>query len=417
MQLDIKQIAELENRFATPFYIFDEQAFRRNFEDITAAFSSRYEKFLLAYSYKTNYVPYLCRIVRDMGGWPEVVSRMEYDLALKVGQQPNRIVFNGPAKSYDDIALAIDNESIVNLDSWSELEHVIRYAKSRAGRKVKIGLRINIGLSDEAGVSHIQQSLKVGRFGFDPDAENIRKVIAALAEQPNIVISSLHGHTSTTDRSIWCYKVITETLCSVAAAHSLDDVEYVNIGGGIFGHIPKQMQWAETPSFDDYAKVACNVLVASEWVQQHKPTLVLEPGVAMVADTLSFVTKVVAVKDIRGKLFVTVDGSALHTKPTLHTRNQPYTLLHQSAEAERGVFNVVGSTCMEKDYLLTDITDTVPRPGDYLVIGSVGAYTIVMSPPFINVYPPILVKDSDDYRVIRRRGTLDGMFADYDFGK
>ena len=110
MLLDINQITELQGRFGTPFYVFDEGAFCRNFDEITAAFSERYEKFLLAYSYKTNYIPYLCGIIRYKGGWAEVVSRMEYDLALKVGQQPNKIVFNGPVKHYEDIERNFQNE-------------------------------------------------------------------------------------------------------------------------------------------------------------------------------------------------------------------------------------------------------------------------------------------------------------------
>ena len=83
----------------------------------------------MAYSYKTNYTPYLCRIIKSKGGFAEVVSRLEYDLALKVGQKPNKIVFNGPVKCYEDIALALGNKSIVNLDSWTEIDHVAKYAR------------------------------------------------------------------------------------------------------------------------------------------------------------------------------------------------------------------------------------------------------------------------------------------------
>ena len=45
---------------SSPFYIVDRKRFEANFDDLTAAFSSRYQPFILAYSYKTNYIPYLC---------------------------------------------------------------------------------------------------------------------------------------------------------------------------------------------------------------------------------------------------------------------------------------------------------------------------------------------------------------------
>jgi diaminopimelate decarboxylase len=92
----------------------------------------------------------LCRIIKSKGGFAEVVSRLEYDLAIKIGQQPNKIVFNGPVEHYEDIELALENGSIVNLDSWSEIDHVAQYANKNAKKEVKVGLRINIG-PDPAG--------------------------------------------------------------------------------------------------------------------------------------------------------------------------------------------------------------------------------------------------------------------------
>jgi diaminopimelate decarboxylase len=413
--LTCEQIRDIESQFGSPFYIFDEEAFTKNYDDITAAFSHRYERFILAYSYKTNYIPYLCRIIKSKGGFAEVVSRLEYDLALKVGQEPRKIVFNGPVKHYEDIELALGNQSIVNLDSWSEIDHVAEYAKRNPNEAIKVGLRINIGLSDESGQSHIQERLKVGRFGFDPSDANIEKVVSRLASVGNVTVNSLHGHTSTADRSEWCYQVITETLCRVAARFMPETIEYINIGGGIFGHIPPQMRWTEVPSFDDYADAVCKVLRDNEWMQRRRPCLVLEPGVAMVANTMSFVTKVVSVKNISGQVFVTVDGSAYDIKPTFHKINQPYQIIKGNGNKQRDTFSVVGSTCMEKDYLLTEITDALPNCGDFIKIDNVGAYTVVLAPPFINVAPPIVVKIRDGYKTIKRRQTLDAMFSNYVF--
>ena len=413
--ISFDQIQKLEHEHGSPFYLFDENAFIKNYDDIVAAFRSRYDKFLLAYSYKTNYIPYLCSIIKNKGGWAEVVSRLEYDLALKTGQSPEKIIFNGPVKQYEDIALALDNQSTVNLDSAYEIEYVVRYAKSNTSKSIKIGLRINIGLSDAAGTSHIQDSLKVGRFGFSPAKADITRTISRLAACENVKINSLHGHTSTTDRSLWCYEIITQTLCDIAAEYLPDTIEYINIGGGIYGHIPEQMRWKQTPSFDEYAATVTDVLKNSPWAQKQKPTLVLEPGVAMVADTLSFITKVVSVKTIHDELFVTVDGSGFHTKPTFHKVNQPFEIIKSANTNETATYNVVGSTCMEKDYLLTNVTAARPEPGDYIKIDSAGAYTVVLSPPFINPAPAILVKNDQGCKAIRTRQTLDDMFSNYSF--
>jgi len=410
-----EEIREIEESYGSPFYLFDEKAFRKNYDDIVKAFSSKYDRFILAYSYKTNYIPYLCNIIKAKGGYAEVVSRLEYDLALKIGQEPKKIILNGPVKHYEDIELALKNHSLVNLDSWYEVDYVTEYAKRHPGEEVKVGLRINISLSDESGSSHIQERLSVGRFGFDPDADNIEKVVSSLRSNTNVVINSLHGHTSTGDRSVWCYKIIAETLCNIASACIPETVEYINIGGGIFGYIPPEMRWTDTPSFDDYATVVCDVLRKSAWVKERNPYLVLEPGVAMAANTLSFVTKVVSVKNIRSRIFVVVDGSAFNTKPTFHKINHPYETIKEAPIEEYETYNIVGSTCMEKDYLLTEVSGTKVEVGDYVKIDNVGAYTVVLSPPFINVAPAIIVKDGKTYKAIRKRQLLENMFSNYQF--
>jgi diaminopimelate decarboxylase len=410
-----EQIRKIEKKYGTPFYLFDEKAFSVNFDGISGAFASRYPKFILAYSYKTNYIPYLCKIIKEKGGFAEVVSGMEYDLAIKVGQSPRKIIFNGPVKQYEDIVFALKHKSIVNLDSETEIEYVKTYASKNPKQQVKIGLRINISLFDKTGQSHTQEKLKAGRFGFDPAKAELSKIVRSLAKHKNIIVNSLHGHSSTTDRNTWCYKIITETLLNIAARYFPQSIEYINIGGGIFGHIPPEIQWIDVPSFDDYAKTVCAVLNSSRWIKDKKPYLVLEPGVAMAADTLEFVTKVVSKKRIGKKVFATVDGSGFCTKPTFHKINQPYKIIKKQNSGKVETYNVVGSTCMEKDYLLTEITAPAVQTGDYIVINNCGAYTVVLTPPFINPAPPILVRQKNGFRVIRKRQTLENIFCNYLF--
>ncbi len=413
--LTYEQIKDIESQFGSPFYIFDEAAFVQNYDDITAAFSRRYEKFILAYSYKTNYIPYLCGIIKSKGGFAEVVSRMEYDLALRIGQDPKKIIFNGPVKSCDDIKLALKNESIVNLDSGYELDYVLKYAGDNPASKIKVGLRINIDLTDEKGVSHLYEGMRAGRFGFSTEGDNIAKVVSQLNRAGNVTVNCLHGHSSAWDRSVWCYEKITATLCDIASQYAPQTVEYIDIGGGIYGYIPPEMLKTRTPTFDDYAEAVGKILNSNPWVKQHKPRLVLEPGVAMTANTMSMVTKVVSVKDMRGEIFVTVDSSAFHTKPTFHKTNPPYAIINKDDDRQQGVYNVVGATCMEKDCLLTHVKGVIPRRDDYIKIDSVGAYTIVLSPTFIHPLPAIVVTQQGRYKQIRRRQSFEDMFGCYSF--
>lgn len=410
--------AEIENIvtvYGSPFYLINKEAFIENYDNIVKAFKLRYDKFILAYSYKTNYIPYLCNIIREKGGYAEVVARLEYDLALKIGQEPRKIIFNGPVKHYEDIKFALDNQSVVNLDSWPEVEYVNEYAKTYPDKRVEVGVRVNINLSDDKGISRIQNNLQVGRFGFSTEKDDMAELVRCLGKNSNVVVNSLHGHTSTTDRGVWCYKSITETLCNIAAEYWPDTVEYINIGGGIYGYIPPKFRWDEVPTFDDYAEAVCTVLNNGAWAEEHKPYLVLEPGIAMAATALSYITKVISVKRIRGRIFVTVDGSAFHAKPTLHRHNMPYEIIRRADTEDTETYSVVGSTCVEKDYLLAEITDKKVEAGDYIKIDNAGAYTVVLTPPLINVAPAVVVKQGQSYKLVRRRQRPEDMFSDYIF--
>ena len=413
--ISYNKISGLAAAYGSPFYLLHHHSFLDNYHRISAAFRHHYDKLIIGYSYKTNYIPYLCQLIKSAGGYAEVVSRMEYELALKIGQNPRKIIFNGPVKLFEDIECALLNNSMINLDSWGEIEHIQNCAQKHPQRQINLGLRINMGLSDSLGKSHRQNQLKIGRFGFSPDPANLKKIITALNNYDNINIVSLHGHSSTSDRSLWGFEVIADTLCNVAENYLPDSIDFINVGGGMFGYIPPEMQWTETPTFEEYAQAICNVLKANPWFNNKKPHLVIEPGVALAANALSFITKVIGTKTINDLLFVTVDGSACNTKPTFHSINQAHKIIQASAADKKACFNVVGSTCMEKDYLLNDVTDNMPQIGDYFMIENVGAYTVVLTPPFINVAPAIITEKNGDFFPVRHRQTFDNMFAPYIF--
>ena len=220
------EIKKIEAIAGSPFYLFNEGTFVDNFDNIAKAFGSRYEKFIIGYSFKTNYIPYMCGIIKKKGGFAEVVSRMEYDLALKIGFDPKNIIFNGPMKHYEDIELALDNQSIVNLDCFPEIEHVNKYASANPDKDIEVGIRVNMNLSDDSGTSHVHGDIKVGRFGFSTEESQMARLLDSLPD--NVKVISLHGHTTSIDRSTWCYKKIAQTLCEIAVKHWPDTVRYIN---------------------------------------------------------------------------------------------------------------------------------------------------------------------------------------------
>ena len=137
---------EFQKEYGSSFFILNVNKLRENYRKIYTAFKSRYDNFIVAYSYKTNYLPYLCKELSRCGAYSEVVSRLEYDLAIKIGIDPTKIIFNGPLKSQEDIHYALNNESKVNLDSIYEIDFVKEYCDRNPHKQIKIGLRVNFDI-------------------------------------------------------------------------------------------------------------------------------------------------------------------------------------------------------------------------------------------------------------------------------
>jgi diaminopimelate decarboxylase len=406
-----QEVQAMVREHGSPFYLFDREAFSGNFLDFQGAFRRRYPQVIVSYSYKTNYIPYVCALAKSLGAYAEVVSRLELDLALRLGYRPEQIIFNGPLKKDEDIAFALGSGSIVNLDNLREVEQACKCVCSH-DRPLMAGLRVNIALVDEAGRSDIQEGRETGRFGFAPEA--LPAAVAQL-QGAGIRVHSLHGHTSSSSRAPWVYRKIANTLAEAAEAYCPETIEYLNVGGGMYGRPVPAMGLSDIPDYDDYAEAICGELQKRRWFRERRPWLVLEPGMALVADTLSFITQVFEIKHLGGHRLAVVDGSIFNIKPTMHRKNHPFSIIADGIRTGCAPYHVAGATCMEKDLLLSDIEAAEIRRDDFIRIDNVGAYTLVMTPPFILPAPPVLVREGSSYRRIRQRQSFDDFFGTFTF--
>ncbi|MFF2755780.1 diaminopimelate decarboxylase [Psychrobacillus sp. NPDC058041] len=403
---NLENIIKLKKEFGESFYLFDVEKLRMNYKNMLTAFSSRYKNFIIGYSYKTNYLPSLLNEMSNLGAYAEVVSRMEYELALKIGINPRKIIFNGPLKSYEDIALALENGSIINLDSFYEIEIVKEYIQKNASKHYKVGLRVNFDMTTD-GISPLQSGVKQSRFGFCVENGNLEEAINELNQIGNIDVVGLHGHFSTQIRSLKIFEKITQELCNISKKYIQNTLEYLDIGGGFFGDVPKIMNIENVPSFDDYAETICSIINKEKIYFKNEPFLIVEPGLALVVDTFKFYCQVIDVKKNRDEYFVLVNGSVHNIKPSISKKNTSMELLKVNCDDyQLKKYNVVGYTCMEKDYLMIDHVDEIPKVGDFLVFNNVGAYTIVLNPPFIKERPPVIAKLGSEFKLVRKREEL-----------
>jgi diaminopimelate decarboxylase len=70
-------VKSLIDEFGSPLFVISEKQIRRNYQNATRIFKTRYPKVQFAWSYKTNYLVAVCRIFHQEGSWAEVVSGVE----------------------------------------------------------------------------------------------------------------------------------------------------------------------------------------------------------------------------------------------------------------------------------------------------------------------------------------------------
>jgi len=90
------QLSEISTSVGDSFYIFDRSRLIENYQHFTSSFKKYYKNTLVAYAYKANYAPFVVKTIKKMGALSEVVSTMEYDIALKCNVEPSNIILMYP---------------------------------------------------------------------------------------------------------------------------------------------------------------------------------------------------------------------------------------------------------------------------------------------------------------------------------
>ena len=411
MCFDINELIELEKCYGNSFYVLDTEKFKSNYSELLESFRVFFTNTFIAYSYKTNYIPRLCETINDMGGYAEVVSEMEYDLAKKIGVPEFKIVYNGPYKSEKVMRELLLNGGMVNIDCLSECKYVLELAKQFSDRKFKIGLRCNYALDEES----------ISRFGVDVNGEELQIILKIISSRDNIYLTGLHCHFAPRALPVWEIKI--KGLISFLEKENFESLEYICVGGGLFGKMPTvlQMQFDVTiPTFNEYAEcIAVPICAYLEKSGKKNIKLFIEPGTALAGDTMCFASKVISIKKIREKNLATLSGSIYNINPTLNTKNPPICIVHRN-NSEEEYFDDIdfgGYTCIESDYLYKGYSGKV-GVGDYVIFSNVGSYSVVLKPPFIMPNFPIIEFNKERLTKIAKRAEMfDDIFQTYQFGQ
>ena len=123
---------DLTDKYGSPLFVFSAERIRSNLEVFTREFSGRYKNSAVAYSYKVNYLSGILSVIHEQGAWAEVASGFEYGLAKKEGVPGEKIVFNGPLKSKEELITAIEDGAYINADHQEELDTLGEISKEHS---------------------------------------------------------------------------------------------------------------------------------------------------------------------------------------------------------------------------------------------------------------------------------------------
>ena len=397
-------VKSLINQYGSPLFVISEKQIRRNCQNATRIFKTRYPKVQLAWPYKTNYMNAVCQIFHQEGAWAEVVSGFEYEKALGNGVPGNKIIFNGPNKSDEDLIAAARKNSLIHIDHYDELYSLIKLSEEN-NLKPRVAIRVNM----DTGIYP-----KWDRFGFNFENGQAWNAITRIINSENLELVGLHCHIGTFMLSPSAYTTATSKLCELfwSIKEKFNKVlQYIDIGGGFpsmntlkGAYLPGS---DTVPSIDQFADAITDVILGYGFKQEDLPLLILESGRALIDDAGYLLGTVLATKRLSDGRRATILDFGVNTLFTSfwydHKVSPVETFGKQTEEMV-----LYGPLCMNIDVIRESITMPLLEKGNHLVVHKVGAYNMTQWMQFITLRPNIVLIDNENNtHVIRKAETLE----------
>ncbi len=400
--IDGVPIEELVEKYGSPLFVISERRLRENYRRIYNAFATRYPNVQFGWSYKTNYLKTVCAILHQEGAWAEVVSGFEYEKARNLGIPGDKIIFNGPYKTYDVLKRAVEEGAHINIDHMDELIDLERIAEE-LGRTLRVAIRLNM---DTGIYPHWD------RFGFNLESGQAHDAVKRMVWGGKLKLVGLHAHIGTFILEPEAYARAVEKM--VKFGYEMEDtygfkIEYIDIGGGFPSHIKLKGTYlppdVAIPSIEEYAEKITSALYRNLKPGDF-PKLILESGRAIVDEAEFLITTVIASKRLAdGKKAYIVDAgvnllfTAFWYKFNIEIDREVKGMNELSA--------IYGPLCMNIDVLDDAIMLPPLERGTRLIFSPVGAYNNTQWMQFIEYRPNVvIVTEEGDVYLVREKEDL-----------
>ncbi|GAB3561566.1 type III PLP-dependent enzyme domain-containing protein [Spelaeicoccus albus] len=368
--------AELLHPENAPIASFlDWDGVEQNVQQLMAAFPSDIPV-LHAFAAKANsLVPVLLKL-GTFGMGAEVASSGELSAALAGQIDPARIVFDSPAKSWDELRRAMRLGIAINVDNFQELARVSHLREIQASQS-QIGVRINpqVGAGSIPAMSTASAHSKFGVPLRDPGMR--QKLLDAYTSRP--WLRRAHAHVGSQGCSL---KLIADGIAAlvefadeVNSRAGRGQVSTIDIGGGLPVDFDSDLPNASFAEYTDLLKDRVPRLFSGDY------SIVTEFGRSILAKHGMIVAYVEYTKTVGGrKIAITHAGAQVATRTVFMPEAWPLRIRAYDPSGEpkpndcHEVQDVAGPCCFAGDLVAQGRHLPLLEPGDLVVLLDTGAY-------------------------------------------
>ncbi|MGH9717235.1 MAG: diaminopimelate decarboxylase [Candidatus Acidiferrales bacterium] len=405
-------LPRVADEIGTPAYVYSRDSIQSAYRQLDRAFGSLPHS--ICYAVKANGNLAILRTLARLGSSFDIVSGGELDRLRRIGVPGRRIVFSGVGKSREEIRAALRYPGLrpgrggillFNIESAAELDVFLEEAArhvAAGGEKPSAAIRVNPDVL-AGGHPHISTGKPHHKFGID--WLEARRLYLAHADSRWIAWRGISAHIGSQILSVAPYRQALSRLatCVRDLARNSVPLEYIDIGGGL--GIRYTDEKPVVPAA--FARALGGI------IRPLGCRLLIEPGRAVVGPAGVILTRVLYVKENRGKTFVIVDAAMNDLiRPVLYDALHPITpaVGHPDSERSRKLVDIVGPICESGDFLARDLPLPPVQAGDLLVIWAAGAYGFVQSSNYnARRRPSEILVEGRRFRVVRRRQTYDDL--------
>lgn len=409
--LSHEQLLNLVKDVPTPFYLYDEKGIRQNMREFTKAFSI-FPKFREHFAVKACPNPFILKILASEGCGADCSSLPELMLCRTAGIPGNHVIFTSNETPAAEYVYAFEHGDIINLDDFTHID----YLKRTLGRLPDtLCFRYNPGPLKEGGNAIIGKP-EEAKYGLT--REQLFEAYKICRDE-GVTHFGLHTMVASNELNPDFFadtaRILFELCAEIKRTLGIR-IEFVDLGGGL--GIPYRPEQKKV----DYELVAGKI-------RAYYDTIIVPSGLDPLAIYWEcgrpitgpygwLVSTAIHEKHIYREYIGLDSCMADLMRPGMYGAYHELTVSGKEDAPKDCVYDVVGSLCENCDKF------AVQRPlphidiGDIVIIHDAGAHGRAMGFNYNGKLRAgeILLREDGSFKEIRRRETVDDLFATLDLG-